>query len=72
MYYYLHLGYDRILSMSYDDRKNLIKKIGIKKVEQLEKMRNDIHKWDRADLNYIIKTYSLNSKTNGTNHHLPF
>ena len=63
-------GFDEFHLIGY--RKNLIKKIGIKKVEQLEKMRNDIHKWDRADLNYIIKTYSLNSKTNGTNHHLPF
>ncbi len=63
-------GFDEFHLVGY--RKNLIRKIGIKKVEQLEKMRNDIHKWDRADLNHIIKTYSLNSKTNGTNHDLPF
>jgi hypothetical protein len=53
-------------------RKNLIKKIGIKKVEILERMRNDVCKWDRTTLNHIVKTYTLNSKTNGTDNHLPF
>jgi len=65
-------GFDEFHLIGY--RKNLIKKIGIKKVEQLEKMRNDIHKWDRSDLNYIIKNYGLNVKVkdNGTDNHLPF
>ena len=53
-------------------RKNLIKKIGIKKVEILERMRNDVCKWDRTTLNHIVKTYTLNSKTNGTDNYLPF
>jgi len=63
-------GFDEFHLIGY--RKNLIKKIGIKKVEVLERMRNDVCKWDRTTLNHIIKTYTLNSKTNGTDNHLPF
>ena len=63
-------GFDEFHLIGY--RTNLIKKIGIKKVEVLEKMRNDVCKWDRTTLNHIIKTYTLNSKTNGTDNHLPF
>jgi len=63
-------GFDEFHLIGY--RKNLIKKIGLKKVEQLERMRNDVCKWDRTTLNHIIKTYTLNSKTNGTDNYLPF
>ena len=63
-------GFDEFHLIGY--RKNLIKKIGIKKVEVLERMRNDVCKWDRTTLNHIIKTYTLNSKTNGTDNYLPF
>jgi hypothetical protein len=63
-------GFDEFHLIGY--RKNLIKKIGIKKVEVLERMRNDVCKWDRTTLNHIVKTYTLNSKTNGTDNHLPF
>jgi hypothetical protein len=63
-------GFDEFHLIGY--RKNLIKKIGIKKVEILERMRNDVCKWDRTTLNHIVKTYTLNSKTNGTDNHLPF
>jgi hypothetical protein len=63
-------GFDEFHLIGY--RKNLIKKIGLKKVEQLERMRNDVCKWDRTTLNHIVKTYTLNSKTNGTDNYLPF
>ncbi len=63
-------GFDEFHLIGY--RKNLIKKIGIKKVEILERMRNDVCKWDRTTLNHIVKTYTLNSKINGTDNHLPF
>jgi hypothetical protein len=63
-------GFDEFHLIGY--RKNLIKKIGLKKVEQLERMRNDVCKWDRTTLNHIIKTCTLNSKTNGTDNYLPF
>jgi 5-methylcytosine-specific restriction endonuclease McrA len=63
-------GFDEFHLIGY--RKNLIKKIGINKVEILERMRNDVCKWDRTTLNHIVKTYTLNSKTNGTDNHLPF
>jgi hypothetical protein len=63
-------GFDEFHLIGY--RKNLILKIGLKNVEKLEKMRNDIHKWDRYDLEYIIKHYSVKEKKNGTDNHLPF
>lgn len=41
-------------------RKNLIKKIGIEKVEWLEENRHMIKKWSRTELEIIIKKYAGN------------
>lgn len=42
-------------------RKNLIRKIGIEKVEWLEENRHTVKKWSREELNEIIKNYAGNS-----------
>ena len=38
-------------------RINLIKKIGVKRVEWLEKHRRDIKKWTREELNSLLEKY---------------
>jgi len=55
-------------------RKNLIKRIGLKKVEWLENNRNKVHKWDRADLEDIITLYTTLLKTSkdAPSNDLPF
>lgn len=40
-------------------RKNLIERIGIENVEWLEENRFILHSWDREQLEFIIKKYSL-------------
>lgn len=43
-------------------RINLINKIGLQKVEELEAIGSRPHKWDRIDLIYIIETYKQKIK----------
>ena len=40
-------------------RKNLINKIGEKKVEWLEQNHREVKKWSRAELEFIIQKYKL-------------
>jgi len=63
-------GFDQFHLVGY--RKNLIKRIGLEKVEWLEQNRNKVHKWTRKELNSIIDKYSKKVKDNGTDNHLPF
>jgi len=49
-------GFDDFHLVGY--RKNLIKKIGIEKVEWLEANRRKVYKWSQSELEQIIKKYS--------------
>ena len=40
-------------------RIGLIDKIGLKAVEELESRRNEVRKWQRSELEEIIKTYKI-------------
>ena len=48
-------GFDSFHLIGY--RKNLIEKIGLKAVEELEGKRNDVKKWTRSELEEIINRY---------------
>ena len=43
-------------------RKNLVRKIGVQKVEMLEGVKRAAHNWDRLELITIIKIYSQKVK----------
>jgi hypothetical protein len=55
-------------------RKNLIMKIGQKKVQWLEDNQNTVHKWTRSELEEIIEHYSklLKTEPHGIDNNLPF
>ena len=61
-------GFDEFHLVGY--RKNLLLKIGPKKVEWLENNRNVVYKWSRTELEDIIETYK--KKPHGISNHLPF
>lgn len=48
-------GFDGFHLVGY--RKNLIKKIGVEKVEWLEANRRTVKKWEREELEYLITKY---------------
>jgi hypothetical protein len=50
-------GFDPFHLVGY--RKNLIEKIGLKAVEELEAKRNEVKKWTRDELLEIVNRYKL-------------